>query len=63
MAITKNSKHNRCKMQTNIRTQGPHYAELRCRCHDVWIQWLSKSEYQQIRSLMSKKPKSATALL
>lgn len=57
MAITRLNKHDNCEVKTERVWDSPHYARLVCRDHGVHIQWLSKTEYKQINSILYHKPK------
>lgn len=50
MAITPHNRHNLCRVKAIEGPFGIHYAKLVCQQHDVWIQWLSKQDYQEITS-------------
>jgi hypothetical protein len=52
MAITKLTKHDCCEVKTIRIYDSPHYGELRCRDHNVHIQWLSKEEYKKINKII-----------
>jgi hypothetical protein len=42
-------KHKDCPVEAIPGPFGIHYAKLICSCHGTWIQWLNKSQYQQIQ--------------
>jgi len=55
--ITRLTKHDTHEIETRRLAQGPHYAELRCRCCNVHIQWLSKSELKRINAIIYSRPR------
>lgn len=54
--ITRLTKHDAHEIETRRLTEGPHYAELRCRCCNKHIQWLSKAELKRINRIIYRKP-------
>jgi hypothetical protein len=50
MAITKLTKHDSHRVTVRLTLpQHPHHAEIRCVDCDKHIQWLSKTDYQQLQ--------------
>ena len=51
MALTKNTKHDNCKVKAILGPFGIHYAKLVCKNHKKVIQWLSQAEYKALIQL------------
>ena len=54
MAITKLKTHDSHEVSALRVYDSPHYGELRCRDCNKHIQWLSKTDYQQITHTIYK---------
>ena len=55
--ITSNDKHNGHEIITQrMWNNGPHYAQLKCRDCNKWIQWLSRSDYKSVNQILYGKP-------
>jgi len=51
MAITSNTKHNKCPVKAIKGPFGIHYAKLICKKHKKWVDWLSQADYEAIIQL------------
>ena len=51
MTITTNRHHDNCTVYLQLEDGIKHYASLRCKHHQVWIQWLSRENYSELEKL------------
>ena len=52
MAITRNKKHNNCEVMTvKLKSNNRHYAQLICKKHKEYIQWLSVQDFNEISKI------------